>query len=734
LQPERDLSRSPLFQVIFNMLSFGFDAEVPAADLRMRPVPSLDVLTVTDGLTLYGFDTRDQLDLSFVYSPELFDADTIGRMAGHFHNLLRAIVADPGQRVSTLPLLTEAERDRLLVHWNATDRSFPTDRCYVEHVESHAAVTPNAVAVVDDGGQLTYGELNAWANGVARSLIAAGVGPNRPVAVYCERSRLLLVWVLAIFKAGGAYLPLDPRHPPGRVTEILGCSGPTAVLVADHLAARLAEALSALPGDERPAVLPERDHGIQDGDDSNPPSRATPENLAYIIFTSGSTGVPKGAMVPQRAMLNHFWSKIHGFGLTSADSVVQSAPQGFDISVWQLLAILLVGGRVRIASDSVTHEPERLFQLVLEEEPTLLEVVPSFLRAYLDSIGPEPGAGAFGRLRWLVLGGEALTPDLCRRWLTRWPGTPMVNGYGPSECADDAARYLIDTPPADDVSSVPIGRPIDNVHLYVLDRNLALVPQGVPGELCIGGKSVGLGYLNDPERTAAAFTDDPYGTTPGARLYRTGDRARIRSDGVIEFLGRVDHQVKIRGHRIELGEIEALLARHARVGQAIVSVWRTPTGDRLAAYIVADDPSSPPADDDLRDHLRRALPAYMVPDAFVLLERMPLNANGKVNRKALPSPTVKIADDFVPPLTSTEIAVARIWSEILDAKRVGVHDNFFELGGHSLLAARVAARMRRDLDVDLPVRALFEMQTVGELGAHLEALLEARASREELSL
>jgi amino acid adenylation domain-containing protein len=728
LQPQRDLTRSPLFQVLINMMSFAFDKaiELPGG-LSMRTLPSLDVLTVTDGLTLYAFDGQSQLDLCFVYSPELFEAQSIERMIGHFQALLASIARDPQQRLSQLSMLAPGEREQLLQASAGDAEWFPIETGYQRLFEEQVRRTPEAIAAVDDESRLSYAELNARANRVAAALIDAGVGPDQAVALSAERGTTLLTWILGTFKAGGAYLPLDPRHPPARQADVLRQSRARVVIVADALVETVERALREVP-DQQIRMFRASELSAAAADERNPPVRVTPANLAYIIFTSGSTGSPKGATVPHRAMLNHFCSKVQGLALAPTDTIVQSAPMGFDISIWQMLAMLLAGGRVRFASDAVTHDPAQLFAFAQDEGATVMEIVPSVLRSYLDERpADERGQGAFGKLRWLVLGGEALTPDLCRRWFVRWPRTAMINGYGPSECADDVARHYIFEPPSEEVRTVPIGRPIHNLRVHILDRFSGLLPTGVPGELCIGGIGVGCGYLNDPQRTAAAFVPDPFGP-PGALLYRTGDRARMRGDGVLEFLGRLDHQVKVRGHRIELGEIEAVLGRHAGVRQNLVTAWPSSSGDQLVAYVVPNDPGAAPTADALREHLRAVLPVYMIPSAFVLLDAFPLNANGKVNRRALPAPQLTAHSDFVAPRTAVEEQVAAIWRDLLGAERVGAHDNFFELGGHSLLAARAAARLRSAFELDIPVRMLFENQTVSELAAEIDSRLRGRAA------
>jgi len=734
LRPDRNLRRSPFFEVVFNMQGFEFDTGVAAAGLRIASLSSLEHFPVADTLTVFAYDCRSQLDLMVVYSPELFDAQLIERFEGHFTTLLRGIVSNPDQRISALPLLSQKERERIIELGQGPTVAVHTDYDYAHYFEQQVRRTPNALAVADDDTRLSYAELNARANKVAHALIAKGIAAGEPVAMLAERGSKLLTWILGALKAGAAYMPLDARYPAGRHAAMLRQSGARIVLVGAGLDAGIASATQALPAEARPVVLTagEIDARMEEGVD--PPSRTTAQSLAYIIFTSGSTGTPKGATVPHRAMLNHFWTKIRMLGLGPADVVVQSAPIGFDISLWQFLAVLLIGGSVRIAPGAAVQEPERLFDLIRGAGATIAQVVPSFLRAYLDGrVGRVPVVG-FERLRSLLLVGEALAPDLARRWLELWPWAPLVNGYGPSECADEATRYVLTRPPGEHDTTVPIGRPIDNVRVHILDRTCGLLPLGVAGELCIGGAGVGLGYLNDPERTAVAFVPDPFGEGE-ERLYRSGDRARMRADGVVEFLGRLDFQVKIRGHRIELGEIEAVLGQHTGVRQAIVHPWQSTVGERLAAYIVAADTNNAPTAEQLRSHVAATLPSYMTPEDFVFVTELPLNPNGKVNRRALPTPAAAPTRGFTPPATAMEIKVAAIWGTVLSQSRIGADDNFFDLGGQSLLAAQVAARLRNELGVEVGVRAVFEQRTLADLARYMESVQEqSEPDREEVLL
>jgi amino acid adenylation domain-containing protein len=446
-----------------------------------------------------------------------------------------------------------------------------------------------------------------------------------------------------------------------------------------------------------------------------------PRHLAYVIFTSGSTGVPKGAMLEQRGMLNHLWIKTAELGLGPEDAVAQSASQGFDISIWQFLAPLLVGGRVEVLEDEVAFDGARLLSEVARRGVTVLETVPSLLRAILDA-GDLPD---LPRLRWLIPTGEALPPDLCRAWLARYPDIPLVNAYGPTECSDDVAHQVIHGAPLEHESLVPIGRALANLRLHVLDRGLQPVPVTSAGELYVGGAGVGRGYLHDPAATARAFVPDPFSATPGERLYRTGDLVRRRSGGELEFLGRLDHQVKIRGSRIEPGEIEAALLRQPEVARCAVVVRESAAGAHLVAYVVGKN-GAPPDGENLVAALRRELPEAMVPSAFVPLEALPLTANGKLDRAALPEPEMPRMDgSLTAPRTPTEERLARLWAEVLGVDAVGVHDDFFALGGHSLLAMRLVARVNASLDVQIALPDLFEQPTVAGIARKVtETLLD----------
>ncbi|HEX6289408.1 MAG TPA: amino acid adenylation domain-containing protein, partial [Herpetosiphonaceae bacterium] len=740
LQPTRDLSRVPLFQVLFALQN----APLPALDLpglSLQPVP-IDSGAAKFDLTLFIEETPRGISGMVEYATDLFEANTIARLVGHYQNVLQALVADPRKRLADVTLLTDDERRQLVAAWNATQVELP-DGCLHQIFEAQVARTPDATAVVFGERSLTYRELNERANRLARTLAQRGVGPDCVVALYAERSINFLVAILAIFKAGGAYLPLDPLYPAGRVGQIVSQSRPTLALVTSPLAEAFDQALQPLAAERRPLALTIEELAQDDDPADNLPTRATSRNLAYVIYTSGSTGVPKGAMVEHRGMLNHALAKVADLRLTAADRVAQTASQSFDISVWQFLSALLVGGQVHIFPDVIARDPLRLLAEVERGTISILEIVPSLLRALLDELDRDDrSAPRLAALRWLMLTGEALPPDVCRAWLQVYPQIALLNAYGPTECSDDVTHHAILAPPPADAIHIPIGRPIANTRLYIVDDRLEPVPIGVPGQLCVGGLGVGRGYLDDPLRTAAVFVPDPFSSHPGARLYKTGDLARYQPDGTIIFLGRVDHQVKVRGFRIELGEIEAALSAHPDVREAVVLARADGGHTRLVAYVVEQENkgaghAEPETwnvergtwSSELRAYLKDRLPDYMLPASFVLLDALPLTPNGKLDRHGLPAPEAarpELEALFVAPRTPEEHTLADIWTMILRLDQVGIHDNFFELGGDSIRSIQIIAKANQ-AGLRLTPQDLFQHQTIAELAAVATTTVEDSA-------
>ena len=624
---------------------------------------------------------------------------------------------DRGRDGHVLPLLTEDERETILVRWNATERELPPDGHIVRLFEQQVERTPHSVAASAAGQRISYRDLNRRTNRIARLLTLGGVGPESIVGLFCERGIDSIAAILGIFKAGGAYLPLDPAHPAARMREIIERSGLRIVLASPTLAPLLAEAGKGLGL----CVIELDSLTAAEESDENVPCGGSPKNLAYVIFTSGSTGAPKGAMIEHRGMLNHLIHKIDDLEIAGTDAIAQTASLCFDISVWQLLAGLLVGARVDVFDDDAVRDPARLLDSLKTQGISIVEVVPSMLRAMLEAAAISDSSD-LSKLRWMIATGEALPPALVRDWFRLYPDIPMLNAYGPTECSDDVTHYAIRVPPAADEVQIPIGRPIANTRLYIVDPAGSPVPVGIAGELQVGGEGVGRGYLNDPVRTAQAFVPDPFRPGRGARLYKTGDLARYRPDGNIEFLGRIDHQVKIRGFRIELGELEAVLARHPAVQACVAVALPDANGEkRLVAYVAADGEALKPAE--LRTFLKSSLPDYMLPSAFVFLNELPLTPNGKVDRKALPAPDLS-ADGFggkrVAPRNARQRRLAKIWAKVLGLRSVGIRDDFFELGGNSLSAARIAIQVERVLGKKMSPARLIEAPTVERLALILD--------------
>ncbi|HEX4962826.1 MAG TPA: amino acid adenylation domain-containing protein, partial [Thermoanaerobaculia bacterium] len=588
LETARTLNRTPLFQVMFALQNTPSESlDLPGVRLTQLPA---DSGTAKFDLELNVRQVAEGLAGAMTYSTDLYDASSVDRLLGHLVRFLEAAGREPDQRISCLPLLSATEWQQLVVEWNAASGARATVGCALRWIAEQAERTPTAVAAVCGENRLTYGELRQRADRLAAVLEAEGGGRGTVVCLLAERGIDFVTAMLGLFASGAAYLPLDPRHPAQRLVQMVDQSGSPLVLAAGEFRPLLSAALADMPVERRPRVL-DLSALLDRSGAAWKVACCDPGDLAYVIYTSGSTGVPKGVMVEHRGMLNHLGAKIDALGLTAADVVAQTASQTFDISVWQFLAALLVGGRVHIVPDDVAHDPALLLDEIERAGISVLETVPSLLRALLDEVRRrDKEAPRLSSLRWLIPTGEALPPELCREWLSLYPGVPLLNAYGPTECSDDVSHHVLRQLPEESCVRIPIGRALSNLALYVLDQGIWPLPAQVPGELCVGGVGVGLGYLDDPAATAARFVPDPFTGIAGGRMYRTGDLARCLPDGIIDFLGRLDHQVKIRGFRIELQEIEAALATHPAVCAAAVVARETEKkGDlRLVAYVVPD--------------------------------------------------------------------------------------------------------------------------------------------------
>ncbi|MGW4466815.1 amino acid adenylation domain-containing protein [Micromonospora sp. NPDC004704] len=692
------------FGPAINILPYGVEYRFGPCVARMHEVSSGPV----SDLQITAFDDASgDLGLHFTGNPELYRDDELAGHARHFGTLLAGLCeAESGVPLGRLDLVDAAERRQVLVEWNRTDRHGGFAGL-VERIRAHAEARPEAVAVVDDGQAVGYAALVGRASALTRRLRAHEVGSNSLVAVLGDPGVRFIVSALGVLGAGAAMIPLDTRAPVGRTAGLLADSGVRTLLVGPECR-ELAEEIVTSSAHHLDLIM---------ADDAVDPAGAlTPlwgreDDLAYVIFTSGSTGRPKGAMVHRRGMVNHLLAKVDDLELTAADLVVQNAPLTFDIAIWQMFAALIVGGRVRVVPRETAADPELLMNLVRREAVTVLEVVPSLLRAALDSW--DSGAPEIGlpELRWMVVTGEALPADLCVRWLARYPDIVMVNAYGPTECSDDVTHAFIAGPDDLPDGRVAIGRAVRNTRLYVLDDSLRPVPPGGRGELYVGGVGVGRGYLGDPTKTAATFLADPFADEDGARMYRTGDRVMSRSDGQLEFVERRDNQVKVRGHRIELGEVEAVLRGLPDVSDVVVDVRPDANGQkRLVAWVVGvTDPST------LRAYAAGVLPDYMVPAVFVALDALPLTANGKVDRKALPAPSARTTTGRAA-RTPGEQVLRDLFAEVLGVPDVGIDDSFFDLGGDSIVSIQLVSRARRAGLLITP-QEIFRHKTAGGLAA-----------------
>ncbi|HTG35648.1 MAG TPA: non-ribosomal peptide synthase/polyketide synthase [Thermoanaerobaculia bacterium] len=719
-RPDRDLARSPLFQVAFALQNLPVP-ELRLVGLTLTPVaPGID--TVKFDWDMAMEESGDEIRVRWAYSVDLFDGATVQRALEHLRTLLAGAVAEPERSLSSLPLLTAPERQALLVE-SLEAAPWPADLPVHEGVARQAARTPEAVALALDGETLTYGRLDALANQMAHRLRRLGVGPEGVVGICLERSFELVAGLLGILKAGGAYLPLDPAYPRERLELMLRDSGAEVLVTREE---RIAGLDGGPPRSRILAVDADREAVARESE--RPPAVAVaPDHPAYVIYTSGSTGVPKGVMVSHRAMANRVGYSA-AFDVDATAVFLQKTSISFDVSVVEIFAPLLAGGRSVLVRSEAQKDVDGLLRLIAGHGVTNASFPPSLLYVLLER---DDFAAACRSLRTVVTGGEVVPADLPERFFARLDAR-LLNRYGPTEATVSVTSW--DCRRGVEERVLPIGRPIADARVHVLDRGLQPVPAGVPGEIFLGGVCLARGYLRRPDLTALNFVPDPLAATPGERLYRTGDLARFRPDGALEFVGRVDGQVKIRGFRVELGEVEAALAVHPAVREVVVAD-REPAGGGataarvLVAYVVAE-PGRAATAAELRDHAHAKLPAHMVPSAFVTLERLPLGPTGKVDRRALPAPENAPREEaFAAPRTGAEARIAAIWSEVLEVERVGLHDNFFDLGGHSLLMARVHDRIRKELGREVSLVELFQYPTVATLADRLDRGAAAAGAR-----
>src|SRR5688572_18734500 len=723
IQSWSEVPRGPLFDSILAFANYPVNPSLVRQDgdrgLIATSVASVEkphyplAVAVTPG---------PALSLNIRHDCSRYEAGAVQQMLVHLQCLLESIVAQAQQPIGQLELLPAAEREQMLVRWNETSAEYPRAMCIHELFEQQAERTPEAIGVIFGEEELSYRELNERANQLAHYLRAGGVSAEQRVGLCVERSLEMVVGMLGVMKAGGGYVPIDPEYPRERVTLMLEDAGLELLLTQQHLVARLPEHTA------RVVQLDAEWQEIGQAAATNLAGTVTPENLVYMLYTSGSTGRPKGVMVPHRALGNHMAWMQGRFPLTAADRVLQKTPFSFDASVWEFYAPLLAGARLVLAAPGGHQDPAYLVQLIVEQEVTTLQLVPLLLEALLE----EPGIAECGSLKRVFCGGEPLTVKLMTQFFEQL-AAELINLYGPTEATIDTTYWQCEV--AAGRRSIPIGVPVSNTQAYVLDEWQRVVPIGVGGELYLGGESLARGYWQRAELTAERFVPHLYSASAGARLYRTGDMVRWNEAGELEYFGRNDQQVKIRGHRIETGEIETALLERAEVGRAVVLVREEAgRGKQLAAFVMSSN-GVEPSGKELRGYLQERMPEYMVPTSIAVVSELPLMPNGKVDRQALLSLSNAVPEsEYEGARNEVEELLAQVWQEVLGIERVGIHDNFFELGGHSLLATQLISRIQIVFQIELPIRTLFDYPVIADLAHEIEATLKGGATLESLPL
>ncbi|MDZ8091993.1 MAG: amino acid adenylation domain-containing protein [Nostoc sp. DedQUE05] len=730
---------------------------------------------ITISFTVNG----ESISANIEYKENLFQDESIRLMSKYYTNLLENIINNLDIKISDIAFLKSAERYQLLTEFNNQTRHYPIAQTINQLFETQVSETPNNIAVIHQETQLTYQELNHQANQLAELLRKLGVFKGEFVGIFKDRDINFLIAILAIYKAGGAYVPIDSTYPQNRIKYMLsnsevrflftdyslfnvlseleeGCSELSSIICLDSIA----NDRTLFPRPENLKIYNKLDFEQLSHDNLESINDAV--DPAYMLYTSGSTGLPKGAIVRHDGAINHIYAQFDELDLTPEFCFLQSAPASTDISVWQFLAPLLIGGKTVIVDIETVAIPEQLFLALKSQKITVVELVPALFVGLLEYTSQLPiHQRELPDLKWMMVVGEPVSVSLVNKWLEIYPEIKIVNAYGPTEAADDITQFIVDKPLPENQRTVPIGKPLANLNLYILDGEMQLLPIGAPGEICVSGIGVGDGYWKNQEKTNFSFVTNPFTDVsqklPENRkdlIYKTGDLGRWLPDGNIEFLGRIDHQVKIRGFRVELGEIETFLLQHQAVREAVVVVMEeNPDDKRLVAYVVPsaegdrNDLSSSKLIQQLRDLLKEKLPGYMIPSAIVQIEALPLSPSGKVDRRALPVPNFQNESklDFVAPRTPTEEIVADIWIQILKREHIGIYDNFFDLGGHSLLATQAISRLRKAFKVELPLRSLFEAPTLAQLVERIEKMLavqqlelvsmdEVDCDREEIEL
>ena len=718
LQPERDLGQTPLFQIMFAFESQA-GTQWPLQGLQVRQ-EKMDIGMAKFDLTLSITETADGASAGLEYAADLFDRETILAMKSHYNALLSGISENPDQTIAQLPVLLPEEQEKILNEWNRTDMLFAQGKCLHEVFQEQARRNPAAQALRFEDSALSYAELERRSNQLAHVLVRKGVTAETRVVLCMERSLEMVISILAVLKAGGAYVPLDPDYPQQRLALMLQDAAPVVVLTQERFLLRIPQELGCR------VICPDRDWEIiAQEPETDPASDVNERNVAYVIYTSGSTGAPKGVCNEHRSVLNYLFWLQHRYPLDGTDTAMLKTPYTFDVSVPELFWPLMTGACLVIARPHGHKDPDYMVEAIERNRITTVRFVPSMLQVFLEAEGVERCTS----LKRVICSGEALPAAVQKRFFERMVHVELINHYGPTEAAVEVTYWRCQ---AEDIS-VPIGYPAPNTQLHILDNCLQLVPAEIPGELFIAGTQVARGYLDRPDLTAEKFIPNPFSSVMGQRMYRTGDLVRWRRDGAIEFLGRLDYQVKLRGFRIELGEIESALAEHPAVLETVATTREKENGEKyLIAYFSSKEKHAAPAAGSLRTFLQKKLPDYMIPAVFMPLESMPRTASGKIDRKLLPVPEAPPMESiYVRPHSPVQEMLAGIWSRMLNRPRVGIHDNFFELGGHSLLAIRIVSRIRDAFQIEMPLQAMFAGPTIAQLAQLIDQQRESGATHAE---
>ncbi|NEO73876.1 amino acid adenylation domain-containing protein, partial [Moorena sp. SIO3H5] len=743
LQPQRSLSQNPLFQVMFALQQEEiFKPSFSLPNLEVGWYERVEAeMTVPFDMELHLWPIKEEITGICAYNRDLFEAETISRMLSHYENLLSAVVETSERPISQLPLMTQKELDQILVEWNNTKTDYPDEKCIHQLFEEQVKKTPDAVAVVFESQQLTYFELNFRANQLANYLQSLGVKPEFLVGICVDRSLEILVGLLAILKAGGAYVPIDPNYPSERISYIIADSQVSVLLTVEKLLDKLTQLQikknCVLKGQQIICLDAEWSQIYQENYRDIVETEVKPDNLAYVIYTSGSTGKPKGVAIEHQSLTNLVQAVRTEYGINNDDRVLQFASISFDVAAEEIYPCLVSGGTLVLRTNQMLNSVSDFVKKSQDWEITIWDLPTAYWQEITRQL-KQTSLRLPQLLRLVIIGGERALPLAVKSWYEEVGDYPqLINAYGPTEATVEAtlckvtAEMMLRNANANALQKeLPIGRPIVNVQAYILDKHLQAVPIGIPGELHLGGSGLARGYLHRPELTAEKFIPNPF-EGDNSKLYKTGDLARYLPDGKIEYIGRIDNQVKVRGYRIETGEIESTLTQHPTVKETVVLATEDNSGNKsLVAYIVllSETPEGSQTEQigKLKQYLKERLPEYMIPSGFVLLPQLPLTPNGKIDRKALPVPDVasSVSTEYVAPETETQKALAEIWQEVLGIEQVGIHDNFFDLGGHSLTAVKLVSKISTIFNISLSVKTLFLQPIIADLSNSITELVQ----------